>query len=72
VSYASSVTNIHNVQLGQQKPGLLLWRQKGGVEGLTATLFDLRKTLASINYYVVPSQRLSLKNQKVDISLSKS
>jgi hypothetical protein len=31
------------------------FRGKDRVEELTSTLFDLRKTLASLNYYVVPS-----------------
>jgi hypothetical protein len=48
------------------------FRGKNRVEKLTSTLFDLRNTLASLNYYVVLSQRLSPKIQKVDISLSKS
>jgi hypothetical protein len=44
---------------------------KDRVEDLISTLFGLRNAFASLNYYVVPSQRLSLKNQKIDISLSK-
>jgi len=44
---------------------------KNRVEVDSSTLFDLRNTLASLNYYVVLSRRLSLKRQKIDISLSK-
>ena len=40
-------------------------------EQLTSTLFDLKKTLARLGYYVVRSQRSSLKIPKVDISSSK-
>jgi len=32
-------------------------------EEVTSTIFDLRNTFVSLNYYVVPSQRLSLKAQ---------
>jgi len=48
------------------------FRAENRVEELTSTLFDLRNILASLNYYLVLSQRLSLKSQKVDISLSKN
>jgi hypothetical protein len=50
---------------------MLLKGQKDGVGELISTLFDFKKTLASLNHYAVPSQRSSLKSQEVDISLSK-
>jgi len=46
------------------------FRAKNMVGELTSTIFELKKTLASLKYYVVLSQRLSLKSSKVDISLS--
>lgn len=58
------------MERGQQKLGLLL-QSKNKAEEVNLDLFNLRKTLASLSYYVVLSQRSSLKIPKVDISLSK-
>jgi hypothetical protein len=41
--------------------GIVTLEAKNKAEELISTLFDLKNTLASLNYYAVLSQRLSLK-----------
>jgi hypothetical protein len=60
-----------NEDIGCSSYGINIDHAKNMVKELTSTIFELRKTLASLNYYMVLSQRLSLKTTKVDIGLRK-